>query len=565
MDASTLCRMDAAICCDDCGYDLRGLPEGTCCPECGHAPPETVRAVTAAGATVQTAGEIAWLRAVAFGLALLILCSFWSLQVAMMMRVEYNAAAAINAPCPKIWAGPMVQRQLGGQPGPWGVQAWMAALGSVVAIWLITWQRANGRDEGVLSSAGLTRWSALLGLGLAMGAMLCLSLPHGYVWGAGNEARRMLAAALILVEVPAGFFLYRYLHRLAKQMDARAARLIAPASVLVPAAALASGLFLLVPWERTDTVLIQWRAIFIAGVALMMAVGVIATLGVLRLSMIVVTAAAGTWLRRRRAARRSVTQWLDSTRQSLAAHGPRIAILIGIAMLLWATIGSAQGAFGLYPGRKGLAGDLPIVGFIGPKFSIAQLRVGGSYGWSYAYISAPVFSMLCAFWLMTVRGNGGSSWLRAATRWAPLVLTAVAVIGLEGLHNSEMRRSVLLAGLVVGAELPCTVLLYLYLATVADGLGIADLRRHLRLLAPAAAVMMLFPLAGYGLSRSLFQLHNTLAVSVIGAIYMAAGLAVTFAAATALVRLAWALMPSRPRRTDEVRLGAAALPGGSGT
>src|SRR5947209_7673077 len=115
MDVSS--EVEAGICCDVCGYSRRGLDAEALCPECGERPPLLVGA---SDFVARTREELAWLRTVALGLWILLGASFGALQVALVIPAGELSQGAVNFPGPKIHAAAMVQRSIGGQPGPWG-------------------------------------------------------------------------------------------------------------------------------------------------------------------------------------------------------------------------------------------------------------------------------------------------------------------------------------------------------------------------------------------------------------------------------------------------------------
>src|SRR5881394_3370653 len=80
--------------CDACGYPRRGLPDATHCPECG-APPPAIVAVPGLIAHVRTRAELRWLRTVAAGLVLLLVCWAAALRVALVVPAERLSTVAI--------------------------------------------------------------------------------------------------------------------------------------------------------------------------------------------------------------------------------------------------------------------------------------------------------------------------------------------------------------------------------------------------------------------------------------------------------------------------------------
>jgi hypothetical protein len=104
MDASLMNQHDRQRLCERCGYPRTGLPADARCPECGEPPsPVDLRSsrlvpfVPLLPGAARDRAEQRWLATLAAGLVLLIVCSFYALQVALVMSLGGLVVATINA------------------------------------------------------------------------------------------------------------------------------------------------------------------------------------------------------------------------------------------------------------------------------------------------------------------------------------------------------------------------------------------------------------------------------------------------------------------------------------
>jgi hypothetical protein len=97
--------------CEECGYDLRGLPAGNRCSECGH--------VNVGLWQSSATREVAWTRSVAIGLALLVGVTLYAVSSVLVQPFADEPGgtlSAMNLPGPKLWAVPLLQRPIGQSP-----------------------------------------------------------------------------------------------------------------------------------------------------------------------------------------------------------------------------------------------------------------------------------------------------------------------------------------------------------------------------------------------------------------------------------------------------------------
>src|SRR5579862_7956608 len=106
MDVSTSTKtklpIHREIHCNVCGYPRIGLPDDSRCPECGTPPPKPIVGLSTAAGVAQDRSEQAWLVSVAMGIVLLVVSSYFAIQVDLMTPLGGLTLMAINAPGPKL-------------------------------------------------------------------------------------------------------------------------------------------------------------------------------------------------------------------------------------------------------------------------------------------------------------------------------------------------------------------------------------------------------------------------------------------------------------------------------
>jgi hypothetical protein len=531
---------DKGIRCDVCDYPRRGIGADARCPECGAQPPELSGA---GGEGVRTKEELIWLRTTALGLWLLIGASLAALQVALIIPAGELSIGTVNFPGPKIHAAAMVQRSIGGQPGPWGVSGIFWSMGTVLGVWFITERRAvSGDFENALNLRSCTRWIAVSTAGGVLG--LLLSWTDAYVPPRGAVSINLFAEVIAGCELPSNLLLYLYLRRLSQRIGDRRSLAVLNACVWGVPAVSAAAVLLLAMGEATHRASIgSWRLISIAYGCAALTVGIAATAAVARLAVITTVACVNFKVRN---ALVSLPQMLGRACTLLDLHRWRYCFVAGLLLLLLGAASNLQIALSA-PARKGLAGEVPMLNFPGPKVlsagNMMAVMSARASQLSFAGLLTPAIFNLLGIWLVTgARESAGekeplrSAVWRRTVRWA----ATVAVAGPMGFAMSRtwpygVSLSRPTAWVSLLCEAPATCLLYLYLAGMASG----PVRQRLRLFSIVAPVLIVAPMSAFALSRSMRPWHSSVTVGVVCGVFMAVTIAASLTASFAIGQLGW--------------------------
>ena len=488
--------------CGECGYNLHNLPTAALCPECGHDPAEMPLH------KIGLAGDVWWARSVVAGLGLLLVAGSFMLGVTLFMRFRYEwggAMTVLNFPGPKLWGGALLQRNIGGAPGPWGVAATQNGLLCLLGFWLLTAPRDSERlHESPLSLRRLLRWGSLLCFGGMFGLLLGERGLYRWTGGALADYHVLLLA---VVELPATTGLYLYLRKLAGDLrDARLRRTLNGLCVGVPACVGAAVLMVAFDsrWSAARDESLQQGAIAAYG-AVCVTLGVVATAAVVRLGLTLAPAALGDPLSTRRPGSwRFVTNAAWRVRLASGLRPRRLARLAVAAGLVgWLLVSaSLLGDVVALRYRTGLGGNWPMLNVIGPKvWAVPMSTAFGRMGWEPGTVdgvtggAGGILLMLACLWLATIRlpdpakaGARFEGWFspRRLARWGAIGLVA----GAMGLFVGGIRPDVLdlptyvrisaeTLPLTMFVEAPATLLVFLYLASLARGEGGPALGRRL--------------------------------------------------------------------------------------
>jgi hypothetical protein len=541
MDASVLRGRGAAAVCHECGYPRRGLAESSVCPECGAAPQRS-RAATRGLPTLNITqhGQI---RLVWLGLLLLMYATFYSIQLAVVMNYEQLSLHAINLPTPKVAAVTLVQREIGGRPGPWGTMGWTCVLFQLVAVYLITVPTIRSTaNEAWLSLRRVTRWTALVCTAALMGFMLSHGQVHipllsWYTWD-------LLIYALVIGELPANLFLYLYLARIADNYRmprvARTMRALAWIGVGVRVLCVA---IILYPFP-TEVLRDQTQSLVLATIACFaIPAAVVGWAAVLNLML------RSTRIGFARPARRAIALLRDrapvirSGMRFVETHALRLCVVAGLG--LWLLAIADQFEMAVNSSRRGLGGEIPMMNYAGPKISATWLGQSDYYSWRYAYSqTVDVAWILIVVFLITSPLPGltpGDQWLRACVRWGLLIMIGMRYGLLLIVGDNQTRDSHVFAAHVLLLEAPATAAMMWYLARVARAQLLPRVEKRLRQLAVVSAVMISTPLVLHVLSKHTWAYHESWQIGVVGAAYAIASMGLGVMGVKWIVELGWTI------------------------
>ena len=267
--------------CNDCGYDLRGLPTDSPCPECGGTK------VMNEDEAQADQHESAWARFVAVGTIMLALVAFPLFYIVLHMEFRDGFGGTLpmlNFIGPKAWGVPALQRSVGYRPESIGTEGAYLCLIGMLAVWLITWPHpVRVLEEKWFDVRRLARWITVI----TGGAFFGFALISQGLYVNDDGFWKWLFAAVLFAEAPGTVMCYLYLSRLAKQYlgerDARTARITAFMAAGVMAVSILMLPFGTVLNEATQEGVAEW--FFAAGFgSIMLSAGLLGFAIVLRIA-----------------------------------------------------------------------------------------------------------------------------------------------------------------------------------------------------------------------------------------------------------------------------------------
>lgn len=535
--------------CRECGYSLRGLSVDQACPECGFSAENASR----------TSAHSAWARSVSIGLALMLLVTLHAVSSVLIQPFVDGiggTAPALNLPAPKLWAVPLLQRPIGHAPEQPGVIGTRIAILSLLSIWLITAPYSSSRLKNDQTLRLLTRWGCVTLFGLALGAMLA---SNG-LWTDDLPPFRLLLVGC--VELPGTALLYLYLRKIAFIIPGRDRRssfdTLAWATPLV---ILGGAVMLGFQWlQLRDSKMIDLsHGTVVFGTAVYgcigLLVGVAATASIGGLLGATAPIAFPSFLRVVRISRGLAMRGLRTAAEIGAGNGRRLAVALGLVLLLvLVVVGNDQLSWMTL--RQGLGGNLPFVNFPGPKLWLSVV-ISENFAryWSpiLSNVQLVILNLLCA-WLITVELPGARrSALRTWLRWLPVVSIGAAIGATVTtryyMNNPAANEMELFAFATVLMEMPATILLYAYLAHLAETCRDARLAAGLRTACVAIVALVATSMLMCALSKHLLNLRLRPVTLTLASMYGAASLLTAVWTCGLIVRLICRVM-LRPQSHD---------------
>lgn len=534
--------------CDICDYPRTGLPPEALCPECGAAPKQVLKPAIQSTLVARSRSEQAWLGMIAVGLILLIFSSIAAIRVVLIMPLGGLTLVALNAPAPKFVAAALLQRSIG-DPGEWGVFGTVAVLVNLVAVWLVTEPHSMMGDEHFgLSSRRLARW-----LSVILGGALFGTLLGGYSLSPYNGwlSMHIIIATVGMVEMPANAFLYLHFRHLALRLHAadparsRELPLLRAIPSLLVALCIAGIAITLLRGEMEDEPVVAWRIVqSIYGMAALTC-GVMMIISVLHLLRCTL---AGTMDESMRIFIVRIVRLPRTLRRILLAARAKPQHWLAICgLMLWLSNNTSLNAVNFGIGhRLGLGGDIPSINFVGPKiFAVPLIQTESDHYWYVPESRESMLWIVVGIWLITsFRPRGISDRSATVVRWTPTCLIGLAMgLGMAiDRASGELKQSLWISILVVAIEVPCTLLAYLYLASIARSIGRTDLSKMLRYSAITISALIAMPVSFIVLARPLRQHLYEPAIVLINGVYGSIGIVMSLIGIFLIIRLLGALI-----------------------
>jgi len=483
---------------------------------------------------------------------------------------------ALNIPGPKVWAVPLLQRSIGYEPGPLGVSSQTLALLNLAAIWLIT-VPAGERRTALRRTA---RWMAVVAVAMLLGMLLHRGSIRTDWW----TQTKWFALAAVGVEITATGGVYLWLASVAAGLGRRALAMALVGCAVGAAGIIAASLPVLLASSyfkaHADDPPVQLYAA--AYGALSVGLGLAMLLCVLRLlgAMWRQTWPAGSSVKtisRVRLATEHITRLCSqcgydraglSPRQpcpecghedSVITHGTpswqadRLqawAVWIGLVGWLIVTP-SLWWVVLMMDFRAEFGGAIPLLNYPGPKVwavTALQRSVGRQPEFFGTFGATRTLINLVMIWLITWPGltDEGAIWRnwRLLGRWLAALGTGAFLSFTMVSRYLEVYQpgfwKWVFAG-VLAAELPATVLIYLYLAQAARALRQQRVARTLVRVAWVAGVLMLVSLMILPVGAALEDMAGLAWASIFFAVYGAVAVGASMSAMMAMAQLAAAV------------------------
>lgn len=474
---------------------------------------------------------------------------------------------ALNLPAPKVWAVPLIQRSIGYRPGPLGSSTTAWVLVNALAIWLITVPAAQQHTPWRLPA----RWLSLAGTGVLLGVLL-----HAGSIRTDWSSQTMLFATVALgIELIGSVLVYLHLANEAQALGRpnlgvglRIGAVLAAAVI-----ALAVPVVFLAEYfqDHADNLPVQlWGSVYglisIVGAAWLTGavLGLVPPLWRFGFALIEPPGDAEADSAPRLCAECGYDRRGTATDATCPECGSRATVdtrvrpstaktvwarYVGAGLLAWLVLTPPLAYVVLHIDYLStLAGNLPLLNFPGPKVwgvPAVQRAVGSAPAALGVGGVVKVLLNVAALWLITwPRPGEGSSGtgrrLRVAARW----VSAVGVGAFLGLTMVDHHLAVYEPGFwkwgftaLLVAELPGTVLVYLYLGQLAGRFGRTPLVFTARTVAVLAATLIALAICVMPLGEPWRDLNESLWLKALAGLYGGVCLAAGLAGAALVVQM----------------------------